>query len=76
MPEMINKHDLVILMEKCADYDSQPRACKRMVKLVRSFPPEKVVSEDVFTALLARYQADASPSDQDIAQWKQKAGLM
>ena len=76
MPEMISKPALMLMMEKHADYDSQPRACRRMVRLVQGFPTEPVVDREVFLRLLAAYKEVRQLSPSEETAWKQMAGLM
>lgn len=71
MQEYVNREDLMLLMRKRADYDTQPRACYRMIRTVRDFPSSRAVPENVFLDLLNHYVT----TENDKAQWKQKAGL-
>ena len=71
MNDFVNRTDLLLMMEKRADFDSQPRACKRMVSVVRDYPAARAVPESVFLALLSRYAR--TPDEQKM--WKQKAGI-
>ena len=71
MNDFVNRTDLLLMMEKRTDFDAQPRACKRMVSVVRDYPAARAVPESVFLALLSRYAA--TPDEQKM--WKQKAGI-
>lgn len=75
-PEVVSKNDLILMMDKQAAYDSQPRACRRMVRLVQGFPTEPVVDREVFLRLLAAYKEVRPLSPSEETTWKQMAGLM
>lgn len=75
-PEVVSKNDLILMMDKQAAYDSQPRACRRMVRLVQGFPTEPVVDREVFLRLLEAYKAVRPLSPSEETTWKQMAGLM
>ena len=42
-PELINKDDVILALLKQASQDSQPRAIKRAIRIVRDFPKSDVV---------------------------------
>ena len=71
MNDYVNRTDLLLMMEKRADFDSQPRACKRMVSVVRNYPAARAVPESVFLAVLSWYTR--TPEEREM--WKQKAGI-
>lgn len=71
MQEYVDRNDLMLLMRKKADYDSQPRACYRMIRTVRDFPPSRTVSEDVFLDLLNKTVLN----ENEKTWWKQQAGI-
>lgn len=75
-PEVVSKNDLILMMDKQAAYDSQPRACRRMVRLVQGFPTEHVVDREVFLRLLAAYKEVRPLSPSEETTWKQMAGLI
>ena len=61
MNDFVNRTDLLLMMEKRADFDAQPRACKRMVSVVRDYPAARAVPESVnaLTALRGMTDADS-----------------
>lgn len=71
MPDFVNRDDLMLLMEKQANYDTQPRACIRMIRVVRDFPSANAVPSELYLELLDNYAK--TPAEQLL--WKLKAGL-
>lgn len=71
MQEYVNREDLMLLMRKVADYDTQPRACYRMIRTVRDFPPSRAVPESLFLDLLSK----STLNESEKIWWKQQAGI-
>lgn len=75
MPELIDKTSLVLQMEKQADFDSQPRACRRMVRLAQNFPTEQAVPVTAYLSLLSWLKSAGRISEEELTQWQKCVGI-
>jgi len=75
MPEFVDKNSLVLMMEKHADYDSQPRACYRMVKIAKDFPTENAVPITTYLSLIASMLDSGKMTPDEVATWRKRAGI-
>ena len=71
MSDLINRSEMLALMERQADYDTHPKSCYRMIRAVRNFPAAHAVPADLFLDMLNSLATTQS----EVTLWKQRAGL-